>query len=66
MFGAPFEFTDCPAGTNKDMFVDIASQDPTDDDDETQDIQRMEMDMCVQVCGSVIHMCIVYLIIGHP
>ena len=49
MFGAPFEFTDCLAGTDKEMFVDIASQDPTDDD-ETQDIQRMEMDMCVQVC----------------
>jgi len=49
MFGAPFEFTDCLAGTNKEMFVDISSQDLTDDD-ETQDIQRMEMDMCVQVC----------------
>lgn len=49
MFGAPFEFTDSTAGTNKDMFVDIASQDPADGDDETQYIQRMEMDMCVQV-----------------
>ena len=63
MFGAPFEFTDCVAGTNKDMFVDIASQDPTDDDDETQDIQRMEMDMCVQVCV-LLWECVLYMTIN--
>lgn len=52
LFGAPFEFTDCLADSSREMYIDIASHDIHDSDD-TQDIQRMEMDVSIQVCMHV-------------
>lgn len=34
------------------MYIDIASQD-TNNDDDAQDVQKMEMDVSVQVCMNI-------------
>lgn len=56
LFGAPFQFADCLASSSRDMYIDIASQDIHDDDD-TQDIQRMEMEVSIQAVPELVDAC---------